>query len=192
MAARGSLSMGALSEKIDVTPKKSTGNTTDKSTMYNLSSSWVLWAHMPHETDWSLKSYKKISDIKNVEQAIAIKQLLPESMIKNSMLFLMKEGINPMWEDEANRDGGCFSYKIHNKDVHSTWCSVFYSVLGKTLTKFDDMNSCINGITISPKKNFCIIKVWLSNCKYQDPTLIRKLESLTPTGCLFKKHKPEF
>ena len=20
---------------------------------------WVLWAHLPHDTDWSIKSYKK-------------------------------------------------------------------------------------------------------------------------------------
>ncbi len=21
---------------------------------------WVLWAHLPHDTDWTLKSYKKL------------------------------------------------------------------------------------------------------------------------------------
>ena len=24
---------------------------------------WVLWAHLPHDTDWSLKSYKKIMTV---------------------------------------------------------------------------------------------------------------------------------
>ena len=23
---------------------------------------WVLWAHLPHDTDWTLKSYKKITN----------------------------------------------------------------------------------------------------------------------------------
>ena len=27
---------------------------------------WVLWAHLPHDTDWSLKSYKKIMTITSV------------------------------------------------------------------------------------------------------------------------------
>ena len=35
-----------------------------KSTMdeehHKLNTKWVLWAHLPHDTDWSLKSYKKI------------------------------------------------------------------------------------------------------------------------------------
>ena len=30
----------------------------------------------------------------------------------------------------------------------------------------------INGITISPKKNFCIIKIWLATCDVQDPSKI--------------------
>ena len=24
---------------------------------------WVLWAHLPHDTDWSIKSYKPIMEI---------------------------------------------------------------------------------------------------------------------------------
>ena len=27
---------------------------------HDLSETWCLWAHLPHDTDWSLKSYKNI------------------------------------------------------------------------------------------------------------------------------------
>ena len=37
------------------------------------------------------------------------------------MLFIMKTGITPMWEDPKNREGGCFSYKITNKFVVDVW-----------------------------------------------------------------------
>ena len=46
----------------------------------------------------------------------------------------------------------------------------------------------INGITISPKKNFCIIKIWLSNCNYQNPSIIIDNIGITSQGCLFKTH----
>ena len=46
---------------------------------------WVLWAHLPHDTDWTISSYKEIAPITNVEQAIAINETLPEKMIKNCM-----------------------------------------------------------------------------------------------------------
>ena len=76
-----------------------------------LSDKWVLWAHLPHDTDWSLKSYKSISGIESVEEIIALYGALPDQVIKNCMLFLMLDGVNPTWEDPKNAKGGCFSYK---------------------------------------------------------------------------------
>ena len=55
-----------------------------------------------------------------------------------------------------------------------------------------DYNQYINGITISPKKNFCILKIWLSCSNYQDPSIIQEIPNLSNQGCLFKKHEPEF
>ena len=50
----------------------------------------------------------------------------------------------------------------------------------------------INGITISPKKKFVVIKIWLDVCKLQDPNVIRDIPHLSKDGCLFKKHAPKF
>ena len=84
-----------------------------------LSDKWVLWAHLPHDTDWSLNSYRNIMEISSVEEMISLYKILPEKMVKNCMLFLMREGISPTWEDPKNRHGGCFSYKISNKNGKS-------------------------------------------------------------------------
>ena len=52
---------------------------------YNkLSDKWTLWAHLPHDTDWSINSYKVIYDIETVEGTIAIIETLPEVLVKNS------------------------------------------------------------------------------------------------------------
>ena len=77
-----------------------------------LSKKWNLWAHLPHDTDWSTSSYKKIYTFTTVEETIAITETLPDPLIKNCMLFIMQDGIVPMWEDPRNRNGGCFSYKV--------------------------------------------------------------------------------
>ena len=81
-----------------------------------LADKWTMWAHLPHDIDWSISSYKKIYTIDSVEGAIAITETMPEVLVKNCMLFLMREGIKPIWEDPKNRQGGCFSYKISNKN----------------------------------------------------------------------------
>ena len=73
-----------------------------------LSCGWTLWCHLPHDTDWSLKSYIKLYDFNTVEQAVSVTEMLPPKLVINCMLFLMREGITPIWEDVRNRNGGCF------------------------------------------------------------------------------------
>ena len=148
---------------------------------------WVLWAHLPHDTDWSLSSYKEIICLESIEESLMLFENLPEIMIKNCMLFLMRKNIKPIWEDEKNRSGGCFSYKINNKIVASCWKNLSYTLLGESLAT-PVISKCINGITISPKKNFCIVKIWLSNCDYQNPEVLTKINDMSCHGCLFKKH----
>ena len=154
---------------------------------------WDLYYHLPHDKNWDLNSYKKImEDIDSVEKVIAIHETVHENIVKNCMLFIMRTGITPMWEDPLNRTGGCFSFKVINKQVYAVWESLFYALCGETLCVDKKHNSLINGITISPKKNFCIIKIWLKNCTVQDPNIIISIPNLLKQGCLFKKHEPEF
>ena len=159
---------------------------------HSLYDKWVLWAHLPHDTNWSLKSYKKINRFEYVEDVLDLYNILPDKLIKNCMFFLMKDGIGPTWEDKHNCKGGCFSFKIETNIIADIWREVSFLLLGSTLSSDEDMLNHINGITISPKKNFCIIKIWLSSCDYQDPTVVTNISELTSEGCLFKKHNPEF
>ena len=159
---------------------------------YPLFDKWVLWAHLPHDTDWSLTSYKEIMQIQTLDDILGLYNSLPEILIQNCMLFLMRKGVAPTWEDKKNRNGGCFSYKINNKLVYNVWTYLSYILVGETISKDPKFVSTVTGITISPKKAFCIIKIWMANCNYQDPKKIRLLEGLSPHGCLFKRHKPEF
>ena len=167
-------------------------NSSHHSSPHSLSDTWILWAHLPHDTDWSIKSYTKIFEFNTLEQAVTITEMLPPKLIINCMLFLMRKGINPIWEDERNRNGGCFSYKIINKDVPGAWKQMSYLLVGETMSDNVNMLSHINGITISPKKNFCIMKVWVANCLFQDATVIRDVEGVSSHGCLFKRHVPEY
>ena len=160
---------------------------------YTLNGKWDLYYHLPDNTNWDLSSYQTImKDISSVEEVISLNDKMNENVVKNSMLFLMRSGISPLWEDPKNRLGGCFSFKVVNKQVHSIWKALFYSVCGESLCLDKNHNSFVNGITISPKKHFCIIKIWFNSCELQDPDILRTIEGLQKHGCLFKKHEPEF
>lgn len=157
-----------------------------------LTDSWTLWAHLPHNIDWTLNSYIPIFTYKTIEETIAITETLPPALVENCMLFMMRKGINPTWEDARNRNGGCFSYKVSNKYVAKTWTELTYRIVGGSISDKKDFVKCVTGITISPKKNFCIIKIWMTNCNYQDPKDITIVKNLQTQGCLFKKHTPEY
>ena len=163
------------------------------SSPHKLSGKWNLYYHLPQDKNWDLSSYKPImTKIDTAEQLISINENIPENIVKYCMLFVMRDGINPTWEDEKNKNGGCFSFKVPNKQVYLVWKTLFYSLCGETLCTDRKYNILLNGITISPKKNFCIIKIWLENCSVQDPNIIIPITNLPKQGCLFKKHTPEY
>lgn len=158
----------------------------------NLYDKWTLYAHLPHDTDWTIKSYKVISTITSVEQAIAIYNNIPDKMAQNCMMFLMRNNIKPIWEDVSNRNGGSFSYKVSNKNVPHAWRNLCYQMMGETISKHREFLSKINGCTISPKKNFCIIKIWLCDCSVQNINKVEQVVGLDTKGVIFKRHNPEY
>jgi len=159
----------------------------------HLTHRWNYYYHLPNDKNWNLDSYKIImANISTVQQLIAMNESLTDNIIKNCMLFVMRAGITPMWEDPQNRQGGCFSYKVTNKTVISVWRRLTYLLCGYSLTTDPAHMDWVNGITISPKRGFCIIKIWMRNCNLQDPAVIVNVEQLMRNGCLFKSHTPEF
>ena len=154
---------------------------------------WTLWAHLPRDTRWELSSYKKIMTFRSAEEAIVLTESIPHKMVRNCMLFIMREGITPMWEDPRNKYGGSFSYKVSNKIVPVAWRDLTYKLVGESMIVDPSGQNAINGITISPKKNFCVIKVWMANCDSQDSNIIGDtVQGIASYGCLFKKHSPEY
>lgn len=174
------------------TPTSSTLNKMDiegEQVFNKLQYKWTLWAHLPHDPDWTRTSYKPIITFSTVEEVIAITSVMPDAMVKNCMLFIMREGVMPMWEDPKNRNGGCFSYKVSNKNVCDVWKDLSYALVGDTISSNMNFVNCVAGITISPKKNFCIIKIWMIDCENQNPSIVTTdVKNLSPQGCLFKKH----
>ena len=156
---------------------------------HDLNNKWVFWAHLPHDINWSIESYIKLVELGTVEDTLTLNKTIPDKMIKNCMLFLMKKGINPTWEDDENKHGGCFSFKISNKLVPQVWRDLVCCVAGESLSQDKDFIKDINGITISPKKSFCIVKIWMKSLNFQNPRKINNIKNLTVQGCLFKKHR---
>ena len=98
------------------------------------------------------------------------------------------------FKNQGNNDtrsgfgAGLLEIGRNNKNVVAAWKRLVYCLVGNTITTNDELNKSITGITISPKKSFCIIKVWLSSCSFQNPKLMSSTIGLQFDGCIFKKH----
>lgn len=126
---------------------------------------WSIYFHNPYDTDWDLKSYKFICTISNIKEFVYVYHVFKE-MFHKGMFFIMREHITPRWEDEFNQNGGCFSYKINKNVLDEKFFEICSQVLGETLGREEMYSMNINGISISPKKNYYIIRVWIKENKY--------------------------
>lgn len=166
--------------------------------MNKLNNDWTCWIHYQNDNDWTLESYKLISKFSYLKEIALFIENLHESIIKKTMVFFMKDNILPLWETQDNIDGGCFSYKISNNNIVAIFKILLYKIVGNTLIDDENINNNINGLSISPKKNFCIIKIWMKkkDCfisydasSNKDPFAIHTIFAIEEQICVFKQHK---
>lgn len=142
-----------------------------------LNTYWTLYFHHPTDNNWDIESYKKICEIRTPQDFWNIFNYLGNDIIENSMLFFMKEDLPPLWEDERNSKGGCWSFKIYKKNVAKSWIELCSYIVSEELItdskKNDIKNTTITGLTISPKRSFSIIKVWNDDATIQDTKILR-------------------
>lgn len=139
---------------------------------------WVLWYHDPNNSDYSIESYIKILEISDVETFWTTVEAISAEAWNSGMFFFMKQGIRPLWDAPENDKGGAWSKKVDAADTNTVFldCMV-HCIAGKLLTKHNDT---VMGVTLSPKGQFHIIKVWNSTTSVSDrrlfsPTLKMKL-----------------
>jgi len=138
-----------------------------------LSSQWNIWYH--HEKDnWKISGYKKIYEIKTVSDFWKFYNNWDKvGGVTNKHFFLMKEGVNPIWEDPLNINGGCWSFKIQEEQAEELWKDLStYLVCNKLCLTIPEE---IMGLSVCLKKNNnTVIKIWNKNSKNNSLKLINE------------------
>lgn len=136
---------------------------------------WGLHFHDPYDNNWNYDSYMNLGTMSTVREFWNYQNSLGEK-VQNGMFFIMREHIFPCWDDENNRHGGCLSIKILKQDLVQFWETVSMRLLGETLLlpEFRSLHwDQVNGISSSPKKHFCIVKIWLKSDTVTDSKMFR-------------------
>ena len=163
-----------------------------------LKSKWTLWVHSTRDRNWNIDSYQDIYEFETVDDVLKIAINFKHLGIKHQHFFIMRSGIKPIWEDINNREGCTCSFRTeieyvgHNDSIPmiELWEYLMYSILGETLL---DDNSIINGLSLTPKNNWAIIKIWNKNNNDLTEILKKKLEhKFNNLSVKYKLNIPEY
>lgn len=153
-----------------------------------LTNKWNTYVHLLDNDDWSINGYHKLMESNMLNEHMLLSTHFKGEFMKNTLIFMMRENIQPIWEADENKNGGDFSFKINIKDIENAWYVLVYKLcLGKI---FHDMSLMkhVTGISCSPKKNFYVVKIWMNTCKYRD-TNIFNLQEIDISGSRFKNNR---
>lgn len=159
------------------TDTKTKHNVGDVITDNYLGHEYTLWCHDQNASKWH-----NAVTFNTVNQYWAcIKSVLDRPrMVSNGMIFIMRDGINPDWSEGDNINGGRISWKLDKNETATCWENIATMlVAGDFDTLFGDYG--VNGVSVSPKKNSNIIKLWLAKLVPDD---IVKNTTLPP-HCIF-------
>jgi hypothetical protein len=136
-------------------------------TQNTLNNPWNLYFHDPFNSNWDKKSFYNLAKIDSIEKFWDVFNVIRETLHKG-MFFLMRDGVFPLWEEQDNSNGGYISFRTHHKDFPELIEYLFTMMISEKMLKNDYLKdyNLVNGISISPKKEFCITRIWLRNMKY--------------------------
>ena len=156
---------------------------------YLLNNKWTLWYHSITNTEWTNSSYEKVLEIENLYDTNIILDNLQSYHLQNGMFFMMKDEIFPTWEYPDNREGCSISFKVPAQQLKETWDLLIRNIIiGEIFKNKEDIDE-LNGISISPKKEFNIIKLWLKkNEKDYDKYINEYPPYLIKSKSLYRKH----
>jgi hypothetical protein len=151
----------------------------------------TLWSHDIYDKNWNIDSYKQLCKIRTVSDFWRLSNNYKKIGWKYMHSFLMKDDIEPIWEHKANRYGGVCSFKIELECALEIWEDLNARFICGLLT---ENSEDINGISISPKNNWAIIKIWNRDKKNDlsvtlNPQIIEKYKELS---IKYKLNEPEY
>jgi len=139
-----------------------------------LSNYYRVLGHHIEDKSWDYISYYNITTLNNWKDVSSflgtLNSVKGECSLTDFDIFVMKNEISPMWEDNENRNGSICSVKIDSlADGYEIFRVLLTNICNNTLLCFSsDTWNTINGISFSSKKidnlkddNYCvIIKLW--------------------------------
>lgn len=152
---------------------------------------WNIWYHHT-KNNWKIGGFNNIFKIKSIKEFWDFNNNINIfGGINSHHFFMMKNDITPIWEDEKNKFGGCWSIKIPTEKSLELWIKLSSYIVGETLT---ENSNIINGISICAKNPITsVVKIW-NNSTTNNSIKLLPVEILNEYGfnIIYKSHIPEY
>ena len=110
----------------------------------------------------------------------------PKDMPNGCEVYLFKEGIKPLWEDERNQNGGSFFLHIKKTFANKIWENFLTSIVSEELEELKKVNGIIMRVLLLE----VVFYIWTSDLtKEEERVLIQWVKN---TAGLSSKIKLEF
>jgi translation initiation factor 4E len=133
------------------------------SSEHPLRSTWTLFYRPPTSkySDYE-KSTIKLASISSVETFWTIYSHLkrPSQLPSISDYHIFKEGIRPVWEDEANKRGGKWIVRLKKGVADRYWEEILFAIVGD---QFMEAGEEVCGAVLSVRSGEDVLNVWTKN-----------------------------
>ncbi|KAJ8267154.1 hypothetical protein GJAV_G00139130 [Gymnothorax javanicus] len=146
----------------------------------------------PANTQSYEQNIRQIGTVASVEQFWKLYSHLvrPGDLIGHSDFHIFKEGIKPMWEDEANKSGGKWIIRLRKGLASRFWENIVLAVLGEQFMVGEE----ICGVVVSIRFQEDILSIWNKTANDQVTTsrirdTLRRVLNLPPNTIMeYKTH----
>ncbi|KAL3876015.1 hypothetical protein ACJMK2_033904 [Sinanodonta woodiana] len=139
-----------------------------------LQNRWALWFFKNDKSKEWTANLKLVHSFDTVEDFWALyNHVQKASKLQSGCDYsLFKDGIQPMWEDERNKDGGRWLISL-NKNQRATeldnfWLETLLCLIGEA---FDELSDDVNGATINIRNKGDKLGLWTRDARRSDAVL---------------------
>lgn len=144
-----------------------------------LHSPWAVW-YQRKDKKAAQAWYEGITMVSSFRTAEGFWQtyshiVRPQTVRGGVDLMLFREGIKPMWEDDANRHGGKLTLKIRKGGSDILWENLVLALVGETMQNCED----ICGAVLSLRYHDDAISLW--HRSGDNEAVVNNLRSVPPS-----------
>ncbi|CAL1261240.1 unnamed protein product [Larinioides sclopetarius] len=133
-----------------------------------LDTPWTFWIDKT-ERGISAAEYEaslqKVYTVATVQSFWSVYNNIPDVReIKRKYSYhLMRGERRPVWEDEENRKGGSWHFKINKQDSLRAWKELLLAAIGEQFVNYLSKGDNVCGISVTVRDKDDIIQVWNSD-----------------------------